>query len=520
MSDISITYRDPFPIIKRAVDKAADIVKPTFGPAGNKVIISKVTHGFVLDDGVQILRDLELPDPSENAVLKVVREVAIKTNDRAGDGTTGSVIMLQGIMDEVAELRTRDGHKIERELKRGLQEATEQLRDAARKVSTLEDLKKVARISYDNEEISGMIAETWHKVGAEGVVTVETTQKMETTSELSEGITLERGFISPYMVTNPERMEAIMEKAYILITDYRLTEAGDILPLLNKIAEHANKSAKVPRLVVIADNVEQAALATLVVNLPTVFNPQLNGPGKLQSIAIVAPSADREVTLEDIALLTGGRVFSVGKGDKLQDAKIEDLGQAERVISKKDQTVIVGPKGKASVIKKAIVDLQAAITTAGSQGEKEKLERRLAFFANRIAVIKVGAATPNEQKALKYKVEDAVNAVRVAYKGGVVSGGGLGLASIGTTSPLLNAALKRPHQQLLRNMSIELERPLKDGEALNVVTGKIGKWFDVGVVDPVDVLVAGLESAVSIASLLVTTSGMIVEKPKKIPQQG
>ena len=519
MSDISITYRDPFPIIKRAVDKAADIVKPTYGPAGNKVIISKVTHGLVVDDGVQILRDLELPDPSENAVLKVVREVAIKTNDRAGDGTTGSVIMLQGIMDEVEQMRSRDGHKIERELKRGLLEATEQLQAVSRKVSTLEDLRKVARISYDNEAIAGMIAETWHKVGPEGVVTVETTQKMETTAELSEGITLQRGFISPYMVTNPERMEAVMEKAYILITDYRLTEAGDILPLLNKLAEHANKQQKVPRLVIIADNVEQAALATIVINLPTVFNPQLNGPGKLQSIAIVAPSSDRETTLEDIAMLTGGRVFSVGKGDKLQDAKIEDLGQAERVISKKDQTVIIGPKSDKATIKKAVTDLQAAILTADTQGEKEKLERRLAFFSNRIAVVKVGAATANEQKALKYKVEDAVNAVRVAYKGGVVSGGGLGLSAISTTSPLLNAALQRPYQQLMRNMSAELERPLKPGEALNVVTGKIGKWFDVGVVDPVDVLVAGLESAVSIASLLVTTSGLIVERPRKIKQE-
>lgn len=516
MSDVTITYKDPFPIIKKAIDKASDLVKPTYGPASNKVIISKVTHGFVLDDGVQILRDLELSDPSENAVLKVVREVAIKTNDRAGDGTTGSIIMLEAIFDEVEQLRQRDGHKIERELKKGLVEAVTQLRGSAKEVKSLEDLKKVARISFDDLEVSALIAETWHRVGLDGSVTVDLSPSMKTTADLSEGISIDRGYISPYMVTNPERMEAILDKAYVLITDYRLTEGEDLLPLLNLIAE----KGKYKKLLVIAENIEQTALATMVINLPQVMNPQTQKPGVLPMIGVVAPNGDNRTTvLEDMALLTGAHVFSMSKGDKLQEAKLEDLGQVEKVISKRDTTVMIGPKGKSSDIKKAVSDLHAAAVTAETESEREKIQKRIAFFTNKIATLKVGSPTQNEQKALKYKVEDAVNAVRAAYKGGVVAGGGVALANIVTSSPILNAALKKPHTQLLRNMSIEIERPLKTGEAVNVVTGKIGKWMDVGVADPVDVLIAGVESAVSIASLLVTVSGMIVEKPQKIRQE-
>ena len=513
MSDILITAGDPFPIIKRAVNKAAAMVRPTFGPASNKVIIKKVTHSIVVDDGVQILRDLELPDPNEHAVLQVVKEAAIKTNDRAGDGTTGATIMLDAMIIGVSELRQRDGHKIERELKKGLKEATDQLRSQAKPVKTLEDLKKVARISFDDQEVSGLIAETWHKVGVDGVVTVDTSPTMKTSAELTEGINIEHGYLSPYMVNNPERMEALLDKPYVLITDYRITEGEDLLPLMNLIA----KDGKYKRLLIVAENVEQSALATLVINQPHVMNPQTKQPGVLQSVAVVGPTGDDRLSkLEDIAILTGGRVFSMSKGDRIQDAKLEDLGTCDKVIAKSDSTVIMGPKGKTSNIRKAVADLHAAKLTAANDKEKAAIEKRIAFFSNKIAVIKVGSPTQNEQKALKYKVEDAVNAVKAAYKGGVVCGSGLALARIVTSSPLLNEALKAPHRQLLTNMSAEMPRALKDGEAMNVVTGEIGKWMDVGVADPVDVLVAGIESAVSIASLLVTTSGMIVEKPQKL----
>ena len=513
MSDILITAGDPFPIIKRAVGKAAAMVRPTFGPASNKVIIKKATHSIVVDDGVQILRDLEFSDPNEHAVLQVVKEAAIKTNDRAGDGTTGATIMLDAMIIGVSELRQRDGHKIERELKKGLKEATDQLRAQAKPVKTLEDLRKVARISFDDQEVSGLIAETWHKVGVDGVVTVDTSPTMKTSAELTEGVNIEHGYLSPYMVNNPERMEALLDKPYVLITDYRITEGEDLLPLMNLIAG----SGKYKRLLIVAENVEQSALATLVINQPHVMNPQTKQPGVLQSVAVVGPTGDDRLSkLEDIAILTGARVFSMSKGDRIQEAKLEDLGTCDKVIAKSDSTVIMGPKGKASVIRKAVADLHAAKLTAATEKEKTAIEKRIAFFSNKIAVIKVGSPTQNEQKALKYKVEDAVNAVKAAYKGGVVCGSGLSLARIETSSALLNEALKAPHKQLLVNMSAEMPRALKDGEAMNVVTGEIGKWMDVGVADPVDVLVAGIESAVSIASLLVTTSGMIVERPQKL----
>ena len=506
MSDVLITTNDPFPIIKRAVNKSVDLVKPTYGPASNKVIISKVTHGMVVDDGVQIMRDLELPDANENAVLKIIKSVAITTNDRAGDGTTGSMIMLQSIVAQVDSLRRRDGHKIERELKKGLKEATEALITQAKPVKTLEDLKKVARVAFDNEEMANMIAETWHKVGKDGVVTLDMSPTMSTSAELSDGLSFKRGYVSPYMVTNPERMEAVVEKPYILITDYRLTEAADILGIMNALA-----AKEIRNLVVIAENIEQSALATAIIN---------KVQNKFNLIAINTPQSDNpKVMLEDIALLTGAKVFSMDKGNKVDQAKIEDLGRADRFVAKRDSSVIIGPKGKKADIQRAIADLSTALHTAETEREKEGLRTRQALFSNKIAVIKVGAPTEQEQKALKYKVEDAVNAVRSAYKGGVVCGGGLALYRLETSSPLLNAALKAPHKQLLDNMGIEVERPLKDGEALNVMSGKIGKYLEVGVIDPVDVLVAGLESAVSIASILVTSSGMVVEKPRKIPQQ-
>lgn len=516
MSDISITTRDPFEIIKRAVGKAVELVAPTYGPSGNKVIISKVTHGMVVDDGVQIMRDLELSDPNENAVLKVIREAAIKTNDRAGDGTTGSMIMLGAIVDEVAKSTRRDGHKVERELKKGLAEAVEQIKAQAKPIKTLDELKKVALISFDDKEVSETIAETWHKVGKDGSVTLDTSPSMKTTAELSEGITFQHGYIHPVMVNNPERMEAIVEKPYILITDYRLTEAADIMPLMNLLAAK-NQGG---RLVIIADNVEGQALATLIVNQPHVFNQQTKTQGSFQSVAIVAPKGDdRTTTLEDIALLTGGRVFSADKGDKLQEAKVEDLGRADRFVAKSSSAVIIGAKGKREVVRKAVADLSASINMASSPREKEKLEKRLAFFTNKVAVIKVGAPTENEYKALRYKVEDAVNSVKAAFRGGVVCGAGLALSRVRTSSRILNAALQAPHKRLMDNMGADVDETLKDGEAANVVSGARGKYMEVGVADAADVLIAGVESAVSIACLLCTTSGLIVEKPQKIRQQ-
>lgn len=505
MTKLLITSRDPFDAIASAVRKAGDMVRPTYGPAAHKVIIAKQLYGMVVDDGVQIMRDVELEDENENAIFKVIRETAVKTNDRAGDGTTGSIIMLEELIGGVADLPRRYGHKIEAELKAASAEAVAQLRAQAKPVKTLEELKKVARVSYNDPEVSDVIAETWHKVGPDGVVTIEGSLTAKTTAEIAEGITIKRGFIAPTMVSDPSRMEAVVEKPYILITDYRLTEAADVLPIMNLMASKGLTS-----LVIIAENIEQAALATLVVN---------KMQGKFNAVAINAPAADNTtVVLSDIAMLVGAKFFSQRAGDRLEKATIEDLGRAQRFTARRDSSVILKPKGDKKAVTTAIADLAMAIEAEPSQSEKEALKRRMGMFTNKVAVIKVGAETENEQKAKRYKVEDAVSSVRAAYRGGVVAGGGVALQNVATSSELLNRALRKPHRQLLANMEIDKIPTLKAGEALNVVTGEQGPWMKVGVMDPADVLIAAVESAVSIASILVTVSGMIVE-PRPEPRR-
>ena len=514
-TEIRIENDKTFDVVKSAVNKMVDFIRPTFGPASNKVLIKRMTHRMVVDDGVQIARDFELPDPLENAWVDIIREVAIRTNDRVGDGTTSSLIMLQAIVNEIARKTKRDGRKIELELRKGLAEVTEQLKASAHEIKTKDELRKVALVSFDNKDIAEMIAELYWKLGKDGVITIDKSPTMETTSELSEGIKIDRGYISPYMILNPDRMESVIEKPSILVTDYRLTETNDILPIMNKMAAKNKRD-----LVIICENMEQSALATAVVN-------------KLQQkflvIAINAPSGEnRTVALEDIALMIGAKMFSQSKGDKLEDAELEDLGHATRFICKQKESIIVGPKGNQEEIDKSIASLRSAFENEKDQSKKTQLQHRLATFTQSVAVIKVGAPTENEAKALKYKVEDAVNAVKSAFKGGIVCGAGISLAQITTSSPILNEALQYPYRQLMENMGIDSSTPIArkvqptsksevEYHVMNVVTGKVGPYLAVGVVDPVEVLVAGVESAVSIASILVTTPGMIVEHTPKTP---
>lgn len=516
-TEVKIISDNTFDVVKSAVNKMVDFIRPTYGPASNKVIVSKVLNKMVIDDGVQIARDFELPDPSENAVVNVVREVAIRTNDRVGDGTTSSLIMLQGIINEVSRKRRWDGRKIELELKKGVEEVSEYLRKQKHAIKSREDLEKVARISFDDKEIAKMIADTYFKLGPNGILTVEKSPTAETSVKLSDGITLDRGYISPYMVTNPERMETEFDKPYILVTDYRLTEAKDVIGLLEMFAKE-----KLQNLVIIAENVEQYALSTMVINQPHIMNPQTKQPGVLRSIAITAPSStgDSKVALEDIALMLGARMVSLNKGDKVEEVTIEDLGRADKIIVKEDETVIIGPKGKKGDVASAVTSLRSAIQNETKPKSKEKLEKRLALFENTIAVIKVGATTENEQKALKYKVEDSVNAVRQAFQGGVVCGAGLSLARLKTSSPILNEALQYPARQLRENMALDGEPNLDPEQVENVVTGQKGKALEVGVIDPVEVLIAGVESAISIASVLLTSTGMIVESQRKPKIEG
>lgn len=511
-NEITIVKDKTFETIKSAVNKMVDMIRPTFGPASNKVLIKSPIYfsPLVVDDGVQIARDFKLDDSAENAVVEMIKETAVKTNDRVGDGTTNSLIILQAIINEVARKSKIEGHKIEKELKKGLLEVKEQLEKSVKHIKTKADLKKVALVSFDNEEIAETLAGLYSKMGQDATITIEESPTMGTYVEMSDGVTMDRGYISPYMVNNPQRMEAVIEKPYILITDYRITENSDLMPIIEKMAKEKKMG-----LVIIAENVEQQALATLVINQPQVMNPQTQRPGVFPSVAINLPNvSDKKSFLEDLAILTGGKVFSHEKGNKLEDANIEDLGRAEKFICKRDESIIVTPKGDKKVIASAIASLKNAHEQEKVESAKKAIMKRIGLFTNSLAVIKVGAPTKNEQRALKYKVEDASNAVKNAFKFGVVCGGGLALARVKTSSSILNEALKYPSKQLRENMGLDESEEFSADEARNMVTGEVGKFMDVGVIDPVGVLIAGVESAVSIASILVTSAGMIIETPR------
>lgn len=499
-----IQGKEVFDIIKSAVDKSANLVRLTFGPASNKVLIHTGMNRTVIDDGVQIMRDLTLEDENEDAVKNVIKEVSIRTNDRVGDGTTGALIMLQAIIKEVAERNSFDGRAIEQELKRGCEEAIKQLRAQAKPVKTKEDLYRVARISFDDDAIAQMIADSWYKLGTDGVITVERSGTMETSVDMADGLKVNRGYISPYMVNDPKRMQAEIEKPYILLTTLRLTEVGDILPAMDLLVKNNVRS-----LVVVCDNMESAALATVNANGLFSKNPQFH------CVAINAPFKDSERLnfLEDLAVLTGGKVFTENMGDRLENVTLEDFGRAERFVCTNEESVFVKPKGSKSKIRNAVKALKASIKEEKTDKKKEEIRKRLATFTNKIAVIKVGASTDAETKALQFKVDDAIHATLAAFKSGVVAGGGFGLAKLKTSSRVLDAALKRPVQQLYENCGLDAVDidEFKNGEAVNVVTFNGGEFRKVGVMDPVDVLVAQIESATSIASILLTTKGLVVE---------
>jgi len=505
MNKIEIVKDKTFDIIVSSVNKMVDLIKPTYGSAENKVIISKEMYGnwpLVVDDGVQIARDFKLNDPAENAIVNVIRETAVKTNDRVGDGTTSSLIILQAIINEVSKTTRRDGIKISRELKRGFEEIKSQLESLAITIESKEDLKKVAMISFNNEKVAELISEIYSKIGKDGVITIGKSDTMETISDMVDGIKIDKGYISPYMITNGERMEAEIIKPLILITDYKLTEAGDLIPIMEKLVK-GNKR----ELIVICQEMENHALATAVVN---------KMQQKFLTIAVKTPSSsDSTVTLEDLAIMTGAKFFSEGKGDKLSEAEVSDLGKAEKFIARRDESVIVGPKGNEEVINNLIINLKTAIAEATNESVKKTLMDRHSMATGKVAVIKVGAPTDNELKSLKYKVEDAVNAVKSALNSGVVCGAGLSLERLKCSSKILTESISAPARVLRDNLGVTdpEEETLAEENTLNYVTGKSGHFLKVGVIDPVEVLIAGVESAVSIASVLITSSGMIVEHP-------
>jgi len=366
-----VESREAFEVVQRATDKLVNLAKPTFGPSSGKIIIDKLTHKQLLDDGVQVARDFELPDPAENAVVRVIREAATKTSARAGDGTTSALIMLQAIIHEVMRMGKFHGRKVELELRKGLEDFQRQIIKDTDLIDSQEDLEKVAMISFDNEEIAKLIAGLYKKIGKEGTITLEKSPTLDTYAETSEGVKLQSGYISPYMVNNPEKMECEFKNPHILITNYRLMESADLDPIFNLMAE-ANKR----NIVVIAENVEESALSLLVINSPNVARQGEDGRmvrGTFPNCAVNIPKVEdslRTQMLEDIALLTGATVFSREKGRNVQNATLKDLGTADKFIASRDISLIIGPGGVKKDIKRAIAALERNIKAEKVENKK------------------------------------------------------------------------------------------------------------------------------------------------------
>lgn len=516
--------------LKAGIDAVANAVKTTLGPKGRNVVLDKgYGSPIITNDGVSIAKEISLKDKFANMGASIIKEVANKTNDAAGDGTTTATVLMQAITTEGMR-RTQLGLEV-MGIKRGIQAATEDiikaLKKSAKAISTQDEIKQVATVSAESEEMGAIIAKTIEKVGKDGVVTVEESQGFEMTSDIVEGMSFDRGYVSPYMVTDPDRMEATMENSPILITDQKISSIQTILPLLEKLAQTGKKD-----LVIIADDIEGEALATLVVN-------RLRGA--LNILAIKAPGfGDRKKSmLEDIAVVVGGTVVSEETGMKLEEVGTDVLGKAARVVAKKDSTIIVDGAGQKSDIQSRVKQLKTAHENAKSSFDKEKIAERIAKLSGGVAVIKVGASTETEMKYLKLKIEDAVNATKAAIEEGVVAGGGSALVmaahqvskskqSFSTKEeeigyeivlsacdyPLMNIA----HNAGKGDGSIVISKVKEMGGSAGYDAAKDKYLEDMpkaGIIDPVKVTRTALVNATSAASTFLTTSVAITEEPKE-----
>ncbi|MDO8443826.1 MAG: chaperonin GroEL [Candidatus Azambacteria bacterium] len=518
--------------IKRGVDQLANAVKITLGPRGRNVVLDK-GYGAptITNDGVTIAKDIELKDKFENIGASLVKEAASKTNDVAGDGTTTAVVLTQAMIAEGVNLINSGANPMV--LKRGMDKAMAKVSEILKrnaKPVTKEKIKDVAIISANDKEMGSLIAEVINEVGKEGVVTVEEGQTMDVSYELVEGLQFDRGYVNPYMVTNAERMEAVLEKPQILITDKKISSLPEIMPLLEKIIKSGNKN-----LVIIADEIEGEALATLVVNkLRGVFNV----------LAVKAPGFGdrRREALEDIAAVVNADVISEDKGMKLENAELNVLGEAKRVIANKDNTTIVGGAGSKSDIEKRIKQIKVQLEKTESEFDKEKLQERLAKLSGGVAVIKVGAATEVEMKEKKFRIEDAVSATKAAIEEGIVSGGGValfeaakeikssklaGAVEFGDEAKGVNLvinALESPMRVIAKNANkddnevIQAIGGKEKGIGFNAVTGEYADMIKDGIIDPLKVTRTALQNAVSIASMLLTSEVLISDLPEKINQ--
>jgi chaperonin GroEL len=510
--------------LERGVNKVANAVKVTLGPKGRNVVLDRKWGApIITKDGVTVAKEIELSDPWENMGAQLCREVASKTNDVAGDGTTTATVLAQALVNEGMRYVAAGGNPIA--LKRGIDKAVakavETIKQHAIPVTEREQTEYVATIAGNDPEIGKMIAEAMDKVGKDGVITIEESKGTQTTLEIVEGMQFDRGYISPYFITDPERMEAVLENALILIHEKKISSAQDLLPVLERVAQ-----ARRP-LLIIAEDVDGDALATLVVN-------KLRGV--LQVAAVKAPGFGerRKAMLEDIAILTGGRFIAEDLGIKLENVTLDMLGEAKKVVIGKEETTIIEGAGSPEAVTGRINQIKRLIETTESSYDREKLQERLAKLSGGVAVIKVGAATETELKEKKHRFEDALSATRAAVEEGIVPGGGkifllaqAALNGVGDTDDertgvaILRRALEEPLRQIAENAGlegsviVEKVKALGAHEGLDARTGEFVDLVKSGIIDPAKVSRAALENAASIAGLVLTTEAMVAEKPEK-----
>ena len=510
--------------LERGVNALADAVRITLGPKGRNVVLEKKFGSpMITNDGVTIAREIELSDPNENMGAQLVKEVATKTNDVAGDGTTTACILAQAIVREGMKNVAAGANPMI--LKRGIEKAVEKTVDEIKKFSKPVESKsaiaQVASISANDDTIGNLISDAMEKVGKDGVITVEESKGITTNLEVVEGMNFDRGYISPYMITDTDKMEATLNDPYVLITDKKISAVADLLPILEKVVQSGKP------LLIIAEDVEGEALATLVLN-------KLRGTFTCAAVKAPGFGDRRKAMLEDIAILTGGTVITEDLGLKLDKATMDLLGKANKVRIKKEETIIVGGAGNTDNITKRVAQIKKQIEDTTSDFDREKLQERLAKLAGGVAVIQVGAATETEMKEKKLRIEDALNATRAAVEEGIVPGGGV--AYINSASALdhidvsgdektgvsiVRRALEEPIRQIANNAGlegsviVEKARTAATGTGFNALSGEFVNMIDAGIVDPAKVARTALQNAASIAAMILTTETLVAEKPEK-----
>jgi len=520
-----IIYReDARAAVLRGVNALADAVRVTLGPKGRNVVLDKKYGSPVITkDGVTVAKEVDLKDPMENLGARMVREVASKTSDVAGDGTTTATVLAQALLREGMKNVTAGGNPME--LKRGIEKAVEVVVEELKKLSKPVKGKMIAQVgtisANADETIGSIIAEAMEKVGKDGVITVEESKSMETSLEVVEGMRFDRGYLSPYFITDPERMEAVLEDPFILIFEKKISNMKDLLPVLEKIAQQGKP------LLIVAEEVEGEALATLVVN-------KLRGT--LKAAAVKAPGYGdrRKAMLEDMATLTGGKAITEDLGIKLESIKLDDLGKAKKIVIDKENTTIIEGAGTAKAIEGRVKQIRTQIEETTSDYDREKLQERLAKLVGGVAVIKVGAATETEMKEKKARVEDAMHATKAAVEEGIVPGGGVALLRAqkavdaikadGDTAvgvQLVRRALEEPLRQIAQNAGYEgavvvsKVREMKTDDGFNALNDQYENLVEAGVIDPTKVVRTALQNASSIASLLLTTEALVSEIPEE-----